>query len=453
MKLLKIGISGVRGIVGESMTPKLAMDFASAFGTFLGGRPVLLGRDTRVSSPMLRAACLASLAAAGCDVYDLGVCPTPILQYLVRFWETRLRVKGGISITAGHNDIDWNALAFIGPGGTTLNAFQGQEVLDIYHLGWFKKADVDHIGAFQDSSGSIDPYFAALARFLDVAQIRKSRLKAVIDATGGAGAPFLAPFAEALKFELIPVNDEPNGFFPHDPEPRPRNAQQLVSIIKAVGADVGFLLNSDVSRVSVVTETAEPLSEEFTFPLLADDYLRTRPGPVITNLSTSRMIEDVARARNCPIVRTKVGQSPAIQTLLQEEGVLAGEGSGGIAAAAFHPAFDGFLTMGYLLEIMARTGKKVSRLVEELPRYHIVKEKITCPPTRIHSVVSEVKRHFRRREIDTSDGVRIEDQTGWAQVRASGTEPMIRIVAEDKSKDKARERADEIIRLITPLVQ
>jgi len=219
MKLLKIGISGVRGIVGESMTPKLAMDFAAAFGTFVGGRPVLLGRDTRVSSPMLRAACLAALASTGCDVYDQGVCPTPILQFLVRFWSKRIRVKGGISITAGHNDIDWNALAFVGPDGTTLNAFQGQEVLDIYHLGKFKKVPVERIGVIRHGPDATDRYFAALARFL---------------------------------------------------------------------------------------ETGEPLSEEYAFPLLADDYLRTRCGAVITNFSTSRMVEDVARDRNCPLVNNEL---------------------------------------------------------------------------------------------------------------------------------------------------
>jgi len=257
----------------------------------------------------------------------------------------------------------------------------------------------------------------------------------------------------ALGFELIPVNNEPNGFFPHDPEPRPRNAQQVVSIMKAVGADIGFLLNSDVSRISVVTETGESLSEEFTFPLVADEYLKDRCGPVVTNFSTSRMIEDVARSRGCPLVRTKVGQSYAVHSLLQEEAVLAGEGSGGVAFAAFQPAFDGFLTMGFILETMARQGKTISRLVGELPRYHIVKEKIYCPPARVHSIVSEVKKFFRRHEVDTSDGIRVEDKSGWVQVRASGTEPMIRIIAEDQLKNKARERADEVINFINVLIQ
>jgi phosphomannomutase len=483
MKLLKIGISGVRGIVGDSITPKLVMDFAAAFGTYVNSKPVLLGRDTRISGPMLQAACLASLLSTGCDVLDLDICPTPILQYAVK----KLKAKGGISITAGHNDIQWNALAFINQDGTYLNPYQGAEVLDTYHLGRFKKVSTDGLGEARRvkgrakgsplarslyrraSTAEVDPwaepgapaavenyadeYFAGLRAFLDAETIGKARLKVVIDACNGAGAYFLEGLARALGFELIPVNNEPNGFFPHDPEPRPRNAQQVVAIMKVVGADIGFLLNSDVSRVSGVTETGESLSEEFTFPLVANEYLKDHRGPVVANLSTSRMIEDVARDRGCPLVRTKVGQSFAVHALLQEEAVLAGEGSGGVAIADFQPAFDSFLTMGFILQTMARRGQKISRLVAELPRYHIVKEKIYCPPTKVHSVVSEVKKIFRRHEIDTSDGIRVEDKTGWVQVRTSGTEPMIRIIAEDQNKAKARARADEVIRFIDVLIQ
>ncbi|MCX6559635.1 MAG: hypothetical protein NTZ26_03900 [Candidatus Aminicenantes bacterium] len=440
MKLLKIGISGVRGIVGESLTPKTVMDFAAAFGAFAEGRPLVLGRDTRIHGPMLRSACAAALLSAGCDVIDLGVCPTPILQHAVR----GLGAGGGVSITAGHNDIQWNALTFINAEGTYLNPFQGTEVLDIYHVGRFRNTDTDGLGALSQAAGPIEAYFQALGRFLDIDAVRRARFKVVIDACSGAGAPFLKAFADRLGFDLIPINDEPNGFFPHDPEPRPRNAQQAVSVLKAIGADAGFLLNSDVSRVSLVSETGESLSEEFTFPLVAEAVLARRPGPIITSYSTSRMIEDVA-GRRCPLLRTKVGQSHLIHAALQEEAILAGEGSGGVAALDFQPAFDGFLTMGLVLETLAKTGLRLSALVGALPRYHIVKEKIYCPPARIHGVMAEIKALFGPKAVDTGDGVRVEDKTGWAQVRASSTEPMVRVIAEDRDRDKARARADEIL--------
>jgi len=215
----------------------------------------------------------------------------------------------------------------------------------------------------------------------------------------------------------------------------------------------GFLLNSDVSRVSLVSETGESLSEEFTFPLVADAWLAGHPGVVVTNFSTSRMIEDVAAARQSPIVRTKVGQSHAIQALLQEEGVLAGEGSGGVAIPAFQPAFDGFLTMGHILETLARSGKRLSALVGALPRYHIVKEKIYCPPSIIHSVVDAAKALFHGRALDTGDGLRAEDRGGWVQVRISATEPMIRVIAEDRNKERARAKADEILHEVELLIR
>jgi phosphomannomutase len=449
MKLLKIGISGVRGIVGESVTPKLVMDFASAFGAFVGGKPVFLARDTRIHGPMLRAACASALLSSGCDVIDLGVCPTPILQHAVR----RGTAGGGIAVTAGHNDINWNALTFIHADGTYLNSFQGAEVLDLYHLGRMEKADTDHLGTLREDGFAIDRYFEALGAFIDAGAIRKARFKVVVDACSGAGALLLERFADLFGFDLIPINNEPNGFFPHDPEPRPRNAQQVVSVVKAVGADAGFLLNSDVSRISLVSETGESLSEEFTFPLVADARLAGHPGIVVTNFSTSRMIEDVAAARRSPIIRTKVGQSHAIQALLQEEGVLAGEGSGGVAIPAFQPAFDGFLTMAAILEMLVTSGKRLSALVDALPRYHIVKEKIYCPPSIIHSVVDAVGAFFHGKAVDTGDGLRAEDRGGWVQVRISATEPMIRVIAEDRIRERARTRVDEILHELELLIR
>lgn len=449
MKLLKIGISGVRGIVGETIIPELVMDFACAFGTYLDSKKILVGRDTRVSGPMLHEATLAALTSTGCNVLDLGICPTPIIQYMVK----HLRAKGAVSITAGHNDLKWNALTFINQDGTYLDMFQGEEVLDIYHLGKFTKASVDHLGQIESVNDYLNVYFKKLKRFLNAEAIKKAEFKVVIDPCNGAGAKIIDVFSQSLGFELVPVNNEPNGYFPHDPEPRPRNAQEVASVMKVVNADVGFLLNSDASRVSFVAENGETLSEEFTLPLIANYYLDKNPGTVITNHSSSRMIEEVARGKNCPLVKVKVGQSYSIQSLINEDGALAGEGSGGIAIREFQPAFDGFLTMGLILEIIAVRKKRVSELVEELPRYHIVKEKVYCPPTKIHSVVNEAKKLYTDRDIDCADGIKIEDKDGWLHVRTSATEPMIRVIAEDRSKEKAKERVEEVMNFISVLVK
>jgi phosphomannomutase len=331
--------------------------------------------------------------------------------------------------------------------------FQGEEVLDIYHLGKFTKVSVDHLGWIESIDDYLNVYFKELKKFLNAEAIKKAKFKVVIDPCNGAGAKIIDSFSQQLGFELIAINNEPNGYFPHDPEPRPRNAQEVASVIKVVNADVGFLLNSDASRVSFVAENGETLSEEFTLPLIAKYYLDKNQGIVVTNHSSSRMIEEVAREKNCPVVKVKVGQSYSIQSLINEDGVLAGEGSGGIAIPEFQPAFDGFLTVGLILEIMAVRSRKVSELVEELPRYHIVKEKIYCPPTKIFSVVNEAKKLYAGRSINTSDGIKIEDKHGWIHVRTSATEPMIRVIAEDRSKEKARERVEEVMNFISVLVK
>lgn len=442
MKRLKVGLSGVRGVVGETLTPGLAVDFASAFGTFCGGGRVLVGRDTRPSGPMLRAAAVSALLASGCDVTDLGVCPTPVLQYLIR----RLKARGGISITAGHNGAEWNALTFLGGDGAYLDEFQGGEVLDLYHLEKFAQPPVEKLGRIRPAPREpAAPYFKALRRFIETEAVRRAGFKVVIDPCNGAAAGYVDEFCRALGCELVPVNDQPTGVFPHDPEPRPRNAAEVASIVRITSSQAGFLLNSDGSRLSCVAEDGETLSEEYAFPIIADYILGRRRGPVVTNLSTSRMIEDVARRHGCPVVRARVGQSPVIQALLAEDGVLAGDGSGSAAVPAFQPAFDAFLMIGLILEAMAARKATLGELARGLPKYHIVKDKVACPPERVHTVVQDVRSLFPGRTLSLFDGVRVEDEDGWVHVRASATEPMIRVIVEDKSLDKAQAEMERVV--------
>jgi phosphomannomutase len=449
VNLLKIGISGVRGVAGQTLTPELVLDFAGAFGTWVRGGPVCLGRDSRLSGPMLRQACLSALAATGCDVLDLGLCPTPVLQYTVR----ARRAGGGISITAGHNDKEWNALTFISREGSYLNSYQGEEMLDIFHLGKFSRVGVDGLGKVILVSDHVRAYFEALEGFLDAAAIRRAGFKVAYDPCGGAGAGLLSELGRRLGFEVAAINDEPTGHFPHDPEPRPRNARQAAVLVKVTRGDAGFVLNSDASRVSLVAEDGETLSEEFTFPLVAAHVLSRTPGPVVTNLSTSRMIDDVAGGLDCPVTRTKVGQSFVVEGMVDEEAVVGGDGSGSVAVAAFQPAFDGFLTIGLILESMARSGKRLSALAAALPRYHNVKEKVRCAQARVYSVLSEVKKLLGPDAVETVDGLRVEGPAGWLHVRASATEPMIRVIAEDTDKEAAQSRVDDVVQFISVLVK
>jgi phosphomannomutase len=441
MKLLKLGIAGVRGIVGQTITPELVMNFACAFGTYLGEGPVLLGRDTRPSGPMIHQACLSALISTGCDVLDLGICPTPVLQFMAR----KLGAKGAISITAGHNGKDWNALAFINSEGTCLNSFQGDEVLDLYHLGTFAFMPVEKLGKAERLSGYLGTYLDALCAFVDAGAIARAKQRVVVDCCNGAGAGIFEDLGSRLGCEIIAINNEQSGYFPHDPEPNARNAQQAASVMEVLKADAAFLTNSDVSRISLVASKGRALSEEFTFPLLAKAYLERVKGPVVTTVMTSRMIDDIVRAMGCDLEKTRVGQSHVIETMLIEDAVIAGEGSGGVAVAAFQPAFDGFLSIAMVLEAMAMSGRALDDLIDDLPRYFLVKEQVSCPLPRAYSLVNEVKRLYPGEWLETADGLRLDTETGWIHLRASATEPLVRVYVEDSSMEKARERADEII--------
>ncbi|MDQ7823297.1 MAG: hypothetical protein RDV48_10920 [Candidatus Eremiobacteraeota bacterium] len=449
MKLLKIGISGVRGIVGETITPELVLNFACAFGTYLGEGPVLVGRDTRPSGPMLHEAAISALVSTGCDVLDLAVCPTPVLQFMVK----RLGARGAISISAGHNGKDWNALTFINSEGTYLNTFQGDEVLDLYHLGQFAKVAVDGLGHARALDRSFSSYLDALCAFVDTDAISRAGLRAVIDCCNGAGAGLVDELGSRLGCEIIAVNNEPSGFFPHDPEPGIRNAQQVASIMGVLGAHAGFVTNSDVSRISLITSHKEALSEEYTFPFIAQAYLAKNPGAVVSTVMTSRMVEEVARSRGCPLFRSGVGQSSVAETMLIEDAVIGGEGSGGVAVTAFQPAFDGFLSIAMVLEAMALSGEPMAGLVGRLPQAYLVKDKIACPLPRAYSIVNEMPRLMPGDWRETGDGLRLDTETGWIHLRASATEPMVRIYVEDLSKERAQEKVDTIIHLFSPMVK
>lgn len=448
MKPLKLSISGIRGIVGQTITPELVVDFSCAFGTMIPPGPVLIGRDTRVSGPMIQEAAVAALMSTGHEVIDLGICPTPVIQFLVK----KYRAAGAIAITAGHNPAEWNALNFINSQGTYLNEFQGTELLDLYHLGKFNQKKQKKFPSLVHEVNPEELYFTWLCSRLKADQIKACHFKVAVDPCNGAGSGLASRFLEELGCEVIKVNDLGNGFFPHDPEPRPRNAGELAALVKATGACAGFLLNSDVSRVSLVAENGETLSEEYTFPLVADHWLKRQPGPVVTNLSTSRMIENVAEKYGVRVIRTRVGQSAIIQTMFQENAVLAGEGSGSVAIQDFQPAFDAFLVMGLILERLAMEEKKLSQFVWELPRYHIVKDRVLCPPHRLHSLVAETRKLYSGAEINSLDGLRIEKKDMWIHIRASATEPIIRVIAEGISYNRVRQEVDRVISFLNRMI-
>lgn len=440
MKPLKIGITGVRGIVGETFTPELVVEFAQAFGSYLNGGRILICRDTRPSGPMIRSAVIAGLLATGCEVVDLGVCPTPSMQLAVGW----LEADGGIAITAGHNPWEWNALKFVRSDGLYLNSTQAEELLDIFHQGEFAKATWDTIKQVVQYADPIDQHIKVLQQTFAVDAIRARRLKVAVDCCNGACSLLSPLWLESLGCEVLALNNDPTAAFPHAPEPKPETMAQLCAVVKAGRADIGFAHDADGERLGIVSDLGEPLSEELTLALATEIRLRTKSGTVVTNVSTTSAIECIAARHGGSVVRTPVGQAYISEGLVEHNGVLGGEGSGGITVPEVHFTHDSAAAIGLMLEHLAQTGELVSEMVPQLPRFATLKHNIAVEPHRLYSVLQEFRGALEREElaVDSTDGLKVTLAAGWVHVRASNTESMIRIIVEAKEKAEADQLLD-----------
>ena len=428
MKPLKIGITGVRGVVGETFTPELAVGFSQAFGTYFEGGRILVCRDTRPSGPMVQAAVTSGLLAAGCEVIDLDVCPTTSLQLAVSW----LKADGGIAITAGHNPSQWNALKFVRSDGLYLNSIQAEELLDIFHQGEFTKASSDEMKSSVTKQDAIEHHLERLRETFDVKRIAALNLKVAVDCCNGACSKLIPEWLRELGCEVLAINDDPNSPFPHRPEPKPETMAQLSAIVKAGDADIGFAHDADGERLGIVDEHGEPLSEELTFALATRIRLAERSGPVVTNVSTTSAIDQIATHYGGKVIRTPVGQAYISEAMLEHGAVLGGEGSGGVSVPELHSTHDGAAAVALILQGLAASGKPVSELVRELPALTMLKHNVAVEPNRLYSVLQNFRLAMEDEQltIDQTDGIKIVFPEGWIHVRASNTESMIRVIAE-----------------------
>ncbi len=437
---LKIGISGVRGIVGETFTPELVVEFAQAFATYLDGGPVLVCRDSRRSGPMVAAAVHAGLLAAGCEVVDLGICPTPSMQLAVR----ALGARGGIAITAGHNPAEWNALKFARGDGLYLNVTQADELLDVYHQGEFAKAAWHAVPTRVAAHDALPAHLAALSARLDVAALRARRLTVAVDCCNGACARLSPAWLDAVGCAVLAINDDVTAPFPHAPEPSPAAAAQLAAVVRAGRADVGVLHDPDGERLALVDETGRAHSEEITLALATSIVLRQRVGPVVTNVSTSGLVDRVARPYGVEVVRVPVGQAFVSEAVVARGAVVGGEGNGAVVVPDVQPTHDAGACLALLLGHLATTGEPVSALVAQLPALAMVKEAHPVAPHLLYSVLQDFRDGLddARAEVDLTDGVKLSWPDAWVHVRASNTQSLLRVIAEADGPARARELAD-----------
>lgn len=450
MSSLKISITGVRGIVGETLDPRLLTNFAQAFGTLVGPAPVLVSRDTRPSGEMVFACVAAGLLATGCEVKDLGICPTPAMQWAVKCSEAR----GGIAITAGHNALEWNALKFVREDGLYLNASQGEELLNVLHQGEFRKAKHDEISPRVEADAALARQHAeALLRHVDAKAIASAGFKVAVDCCNGACSDFSPRFFEVLGCNVVPINTDIGQPFPHEPAPGPRNLGQLRALVRAAGAHVGFAHDADGDRLGIVTEDGEAPGEELTLCLAVEAVLRRGdPGPVVTNVSTTHAVDRLAKRYGREVIRTRVGQSFVAEAALATEAAVGGEGSGGVMFPRLNCAHDSIAAAAHVLELMAHSGQALSQIVAGLPQPNMAKVAIPCLPAKVSAAVEHIREDAERGAfggtVDLLDGVKIISGDSWVHVRASITEPVIRVISEAPSQREADDLAERFARRV-----
>lgn len=445
---LRISQVGLRGIVGPGLTAAHVLDFGAAFASFLGRRGrVIIGRDPRASSVMLKEGVVSALRACGHDVVDLGVTSTPVIQHSIR----RHQALGGVSIGASHMPAEWNALKFFGSEGTYLSSSEAGELLDLYHLRRFDFVEWNQLGGLSADGDAVEFYLDELNRVYDIESLRGFRI--LVDSTNGTSGPLLRRMAERFGLNFIIINERLEGrVFAHEPSTNRRMVQlQLAPLMRHVGADAGFLFDVDSDRVALATERGEALSEELVLVLLADEQLAQGPGnTIITNLSTTALLEEIAGRARGHLVRVPVGRHSAADALAAfrpEQVAIAGEGTGAVMLPQFRFVYDGIASMLALLSMMKRRSQSLSQLVDAYPRFSILKGEVRLETHRIPDMLIELEDRFPTGKRNTIDGLRIDWPESWFHVRVSNTEPIVRVIAEQRG-DPPRALFEELMEIV-----
>ena len=441
---LKISISGVRGVIGDSLSPILLTRFAQAFGTYVGSGSIVIGRDPRTSGEMVKQAVLAGLLSSGCKVIDVGMCPVPTVQLLVK----ELEAHGGLAITASHNPPEWNALKFIGPDGLFLSAGSAREMLDIYHQGEYTKVAGAEMRLVEVAAGATDLHIKKILDALGPLPKTEKRLRVVLDACNGAGSIVGPKLLEALGAEVISINNQPNGQFPRPAEPVPENLGDLCEAVKKHGADIGFAQDMDADRLAVVSNEGEAIGEDYTLVLAVSYVLGKERGPVVANLSTSHALDYAVKQFDCPLYRTKIGEANVTDRMKREGAVIGGEGNGGVIYPRINFARDSLVGMALILHFIAEQGSSLSEILRSYPRLYIIKEKLLCPSGKIAGILKMLRKAYVDSQMDLTDGMKVLLSDGWFHVRGSNTEPYIRVSVEADSSERAQQITDALVQSI-----
>ncbi len=431
-------VSGVRGLVGIDLTPEMVARYAAAFGSLASGdgrRSVVLARDARTSGPMYAAAVGAGLQSVGMNVIDCGLVPTPTAQLAVEHHSA----AGGIVITASHNPVEWNALKFIGSDGMFLDREHADRLFRAADEAEFTRAPWDGIGGWDRDDAAVERHIRDVLALdvVDVERIRATGFHVALDCVRGAGGTIMPSLLQQLGCDVTVINGETDGRFPRAPEPVPANLTELGDLVRASGAALGIAVDPDVDRLAVVDEHGHPIGEDYTLAFAVRAVLAQRTGPVAVNLSTSLVVVDAAKEHDAAVERAPVGEANVARAIERVRAVIGGEGNGGVMLPALHVGRDAPVAAALVLELLARTGRTVSQLVADAPRYAIVKAK-TGRSGDLAGAYEALERQFDDARTDRQDGLHLSWENSWLHVRPSGTEPIVRLIAEAPTEDAAQ---------------
>lgn len=434
-------VSGIRGIVGNGLNPEIVLDLAAKFGKFTfhefaGKKKIIVGRDSRVSGIALKNAVISGLLGVGINVIDIDLAPTPTLLYNVK----KLKALGGIVITASHNPIEWNALKLVNPLGEFLSREESEKFLSMEKddISWSPAKNYGKLEIYKEAVKNHIKGVLSTSR-IDTELIKKKKFSVALDCVNGGASLAFQEFLNALNVEIYPIFCNPSGEFMRIPEPRSENLKSLAKKVKESGADIGFATDPDGDRISIVSEEGTPIGEEYTIALATKAVLSKKKGPVVVNLSTTKSVEDIAKRAGVPFYHSPVGEANVVKIMKDKKAVVGGEGNGGVINPEIQYTRDGMGAMALILQYLAEEEKYLSDMVNGLPRYKMIKEAIKMEDfNEGKKLLEKIKNTNKNKKLNLSDGIRLTEDDSWVHIRMSGTEPILRIIAEAPTIKKAK---------------
>jgi len=451
MSTLMVSISGIRGIIGGGLEPQVLVKYSSAYADFIGKGKIIIGRDARISGEMVKSIVVGTLLAKGLDVVDIGICPTPTVQYMVKI----LKAQGGIAISASHNPNEWNALKLLNITGQFMTPDENKTMLGNLENSKSIYSSWDKLGKLTYYEEGLKKHMEDVINmpFIELEKIRKKKFRVLVDCVNGAGVYVIPDLLRKFGCEVIELNCERTGIFPRLPEPIPENLTATMKAVIDSKVDLGIVVDPDVDRLVLITEDGKPFSEENTITQVVKFVLTKKPGNVVVNLSTTRAVEDVANALGGQVFRSAVGEANVVLKMKETNAIIGGEGSGGVIFPALHYGRDALVGIALTLQHLTETNQSLLELRKNLPQYFIAKKKIDLRKNNPGEIVAKLKAKYSKEKINTDDGLRIDFEDHWVHFRKSNTEPIIRIITESKSLEQSERLSQKYFSEIERLIK